>query len=243
MTKLTKLSWVLVALITLPSIALAQTPAQKPIAVAGYTDAKGQPLPGGDTRIEVKSDGTTTTMVLQNLYAYGEAGMKPDENGKREAWYGSNPGYFQGGTVYALRLGNDWRGGRTAAQVDLTADKGVAVLGQGKVGDNQVTITFPSKKAAASVRLEFQPMNFLLVKADGKKAWLGHAGWAVTNTSTGIGDFLVLAANDKRFPATVVGYDQKGMIVKLTPETRAELAKVILPPGGAQEATAKANEQ
>lgn len=238
---LVSLIWALAALIALPSLTLAQTP-PKTIAVAGYTDAKGAALPGGDTQIAVTSDGKMATLTLTNLYAYGEAGMAANETGKREAWYGSNPGYFRGATVYALKLGNDWRGGRTAAQVDLSADKGTVVLGQGKVGDNTVTIYFPAKKAAAGVRTEYQPMAFLLVKADGKKAWLGHAGWAQSNTSAGIGDFMVLAANDKRFPATVVGFDVNGQVVKLTPADRAELARVIQPPAGAQEATKAANE-
>lgn len=226
--------WAIIALITLPGIALAQKTA---VAVAGYTDAKGATLPGGDTRIDLRSDGKTTTMRLANLYAYGEAGVLPDENGKREAWYGSNPGYFKGGTVYALRLGNDWRGGRTAAQVDLNADKGVTVLTKGTVGDNEVTLTFPSRKAGAGVQFDCQPLNYLLVKADGKRAWLGHPGWAQSNTAGGIGDYMVLANGDRRFPATAACYDANGQIVKLTPAMRAELAKVILPPAGANEAT------
>lgn len=231
--------WALAALIALPSIALAQ----KTVAVAGYTDAKGAALPGGDTRIDLRSDGKSTTMRLANLYAYGEAGSLPDENGKREAWYGSNPGYFKGGTVYALRLGNDWRGGRTAAQVDLNADKGVTILAKGQVGDNEVVLTFPSRKAGPGVQFDCQPLNYLLVKADGKRAWLGHPGWAASNTAGSIGDYMVLAANDKRFPATAACYDANGQIVKLTPAMRAELAKVILPPAGSKEATAQAKEQ
>ncbi len=242
MKRITSL-WALAALIVLPGTLLAQSAAPaKTLATAGYTDAQGNTLPGGDTRIDLRSDGKSTTMRLANLYAYGEAGAQPDENGKREAWYGSNPTYFKGGTVYALRLGNDWRGGRTAAQVDLNADKGVTILAKGQVGDNEVVLTFPSRKAGPGVQFDCQPLNYLLVKADGKRAWLGHPGWAQSNTSGGIGDYMVLAANDKRFPATAACYDANGQIVKLTPAMRAELAKVIQPPAGAKEATAKAKD-
>ncbi len=233
--------WACATLITLPSIVLAQ--ATKTLAVQGYTDSAGNTLPGGDTRMTVTSDGKTTTMRLANLYAYGEAGTRPDENGKREAWYGANKVYFAGGTVYAMKLGNDWRGSRTAASVDLKADNGLAILAQGKIGDNEVTLTFPSRKAAANVKWDCQPLNYLLVKADGKRAWLGHPGWATSNTASSIGDFTVLADNDKRFPAQAVCYDANGQVVRLTPAMRAELAKVIQPPAGAKEATAQANEQ
>ena len=232
----------LVVLIALPGLALAQTQS-KTLAVAGYTDAKGTALPGGDTRITLKSDGKGTTLTLSNLYAYGEAGALPNENGKREAWFGDKPDYFKGGTVYAMKLGNDWRGGRTAAQVDLNADKGVAILAQGKIGNNEVTLTFPSRKAGAGVQFDCQPLNYLLVKADGKRAWLGHPGWATSNTAAGIGDYMVLANDDKRFPATAACYDANGQIVKLTPAMRADLAKVIQPPAGSKEATASAKEQ
>ena len=230
------------ALIILPGIVLAQTTVAK-IATQGYTDVQGKALPGGDTRMTVNSDGKRTTMKLGNLFAYGEAQANVDGNGKREAWYGANPDYFKGGTVYAMKLGNDWRGGRTAASVDLKADNGLAILAQGKIGDDEVTLTFDSRKAPPSVKYDCQPLNYLLVKADGKRAWLGHPGWKTSNTAAGIGDHMVLAQNDKRFPATAVCYDTNGQIVPLTPTMRAELAKVIQPPAGAAEATAKAKEE
>ncbi len=80
------------------------------------------------------------------------------------------------------------------------------------------------------------------MKADGKRAWLGHGGYKASNTAPGIGDHLVLANNDRRFPATVVCYNATGKIVPLTPELRAELAKTIQPPAGATEATARAQQ-
>lgn len=229
----------LVALI-LPFTAMAQTTAAKPapapsakIAVDGYTDDKGDVLPGGDTQIDFSSDGNTTTLTLSNLYAYGEASEKEGgADAKREAWYGSNAKYFQGGTVYALELGNDWCGGKTAASVKLDKCKD-GILGQGKIDGDKVVLRFPTRKAKeTSVR--YVPMNFLLVKADGKQAWLGHAGWKPNNTAAGIGDYMVLANNDKRFPATVVGYDTAGKVVKLTPQSRRELARIIQPPSGTQ---------
>lgn len=230
--------WALAALAALPGTLLAQSAAPaKTIAAAGYTDSQDNMLPGGDTRMTVNSNGRQTTMRLNNLYAYGEAGALPDDNGKREAWYGSNKQYFAGGTVYAMKLGDDWRGARTAQSVDLKADNGLAILAQGKIGDNEVTLTFPSRKAVG-VKYDCQPLNYLLVKADGRRAWLGHPGWATSNNASSIGDFTVLANNDKRFPAQAVCYDGNGQVVKLTPAMRAELAKVIQPPAGAKEATA-----
>lgn len=243
MKKLFTSLWAFFALIALPMFAFAQAAApNKGMAVTGYTDAQGKVLPGGDTRMSVTSDGKRTTMKLSNLYAYGEATLDANGNGKRQAWYGSNPEYFKGGTVYAMKLGNDWRGGRTAASVDLKADNGLAILAASKVGNDEVVLNFDSRHAGANVQYDCQPLNYLLVKADGKRAWLGHPGWAQTNTSASIGDHMVLAQNDKRFPATAVCYDKNGQIVKLTPAMRAELAKVIQPPAGAEEATAKAKD-
>lgn len=248
MTKLMKRFWAIIALATLPGFALAQTSAP---VVKGYTDAKGTLLPNtGDTRIDMRSDGTTTTLRLGNLYAYGEAGAGKDDNGARQAAYAANPEYFKGGTVYAMRNGEDWCGGRTADSV-LTALKGGskkcgAIIGQGKVGDNEVGMTFPSLRASGTdkagkpIDWTCQGMTLLLEKADGKAAWLGHPGWKPTNDSAGIGDYMVLADGDKRFPSTVACYDKSGQVLKLTPQMRAELARIIQPPAGAKEATTKA---
>lgn len=241
MKQLRNLFWAFIALIV-PAFTLAQTPAAKPapasaakIAVDGYTDDKGHPLPGGDSVIRFDSDGSTTTLILTNLYAYGEASEKEGgADAKREAWYGNNPGYFRGGTVYALELGNDWCGGKTAASVKLDRCKD-GILAKAPVGDNQVVLQFPTRKANGTA-VRYVPMNFLLVKADGKQAWIGHAGWKPNNNAVGIGDFMVLAANDKRFPATVVGYDTAGKVVKLTPESRRELSRIIQVPSGTQPA-------
>lgn len=237
MKQLRNFFWALIALIV-PVFALAQTPSAPAakIAVDGYTDDKGHPLPGGDSVINFNSDGSTTTLTLTNLYAYGESSEKEGgADAKREAWYGENPAYFRGGTVYALELGNDWCGGKTAASVKLDNKCKDGVIASAKVGDNQVVLRFPTRKAnGTSVR--YLPMNFLLVKADGKQAWLGHAGWKPNNNAVGIGDFMVLAANDKRFPATVVGYDTSGKVVRLTPQSRRELARIIQPPSGTQPA-------
>ena len=209
------------------------------LAVGGYTDATGKAIiGGGDTRLSVTSDGTTTTMTMANLYAYGEAGLKRLEPGKRQAWYGSNPEYFRGGTVYVLKLGNDWRGGKTAASVRLTDDNGLVVLAKAAIGENEVSFTWSSRKAGEDVKYDCQPLNYLLVKADGGRAWLGHSGWAQDNSSVGIGPHMVLANNDQRFPATVVCYDKIGGIIPLTPAMRADLAKIIQPPADADKPVA-----
>lgn len=202
------------------------------MAVNGYTDASGKLVTGGgDTRLTVTSDGTMTSMTMSNLYAYGEAGLKRLEPGKRQAWYGSNSEYFRGGTVYVLKLGNDWRGGKTAASVKLDDDNSAVVLAKAPIGDNNVAFTFPSRKA--EVQYDCQPLNYLLVKADGKRAWLGHSGWATDNSSSGIGPHMVLVNNDQRFPATVICYDKTGNIVAVSPTMRNDLAKIIQPPADA----------
>ncbi len=226
--------------VVLPGLTLAAPPKQKAVAatgsgmaVAGYTDATGKILPGGDTRMELRSEGGTTTLSLANLYAYGEAGIKRLEPGKRQAWYGSNPEYFRGGTVYVLKLGDDWRGERTAASVKLDADKGLVVLAKAPIGDDTVVLTFPSRKAGSGMQFDCQPVNFLLAKADGGRAWLGHPGWAKDNTDAAIGDYMVLVNNDQRYPATVLCYDGAGNIVPVTPAMRADLAKIIQPPADA----------
>ena len=211
------------------------------LAVGGYTDSSGNVLSSaGDTRLTVVSDGTTTTMSMANLYAYGEAGPKRLEPGKRQAWFGSDPGYFKGGTVYVLKLGNDWRGGKTAASVNLDADNGLVVLAKAPVGADEVVFTWPSRKAGPAVKYDCQPLNYLLVKADGNRAWLGHSGWAQDNTSSGIGPYLVLANNAQRFPATVVCYGRDGEIVPVTQPVRTELAKIIQPPADADRPLASA---
>ncbi len=237
--------WALVALIVLPGLASAQ-------AVKGYTDDKGALLPStGDTRIDMRSDGTTTKLRLGNLYAYGEAGAGKDDNGQRQAAYAANPEYFKGGTVYAMRNGEDWCGGRTAQSVIAALEGGNgkkcgAIIAQGKIGDNEVEMTFPSMKATGTdkagkpIEWTCQGMTLLLKKADGKAAWLGHPGWKTSNDAAGIGDYMVLADNDKRFPSTAACYDKAGQILKLTPAMRAELARIIQPPAGAKDATAKA---
>lgn len=237
--------WAIIALtVVLPGLAAAQV-------VKGYTDAKGAPLPStGDTRIDMRSDGAITTLRLGNLYAYGEAGAEKDANGQRQAAYAANPEYFKGGTVYAMRNGEDWCGGRTAQSVIAALEGGSkkcgAIIGQGKIGDNEVGMTFPSMKATGTdksgkpIEWTCQGMTFLLKKADGKAAWLGHSGWKTSNDAAGIGDHLVLADNDKRFPSTAACYDKAGQILKLTPAMRTELARTIQPPAGAKEATAQA---
>lgn len=213
------------------------------LAVSGYTDPSGKAVSGGgDTRLTVTSDGTTTNMSVTNLYAYGEAGIKRLEPGKRQAWYGSNPGYFNGGTVYVLKLGNDWRGGKTAASVKLDDDNGLVVLAKAPVGQDEALFKWPSRKAGAQVKFECQPLNYLLVKADGKRAWLGHSGWATDNSSPGIGPHMVLANNDQRFPATVVCYDQKGDVIPVTPAMRTDLSKIIQPPADADKPVAAATQ-
>lgn len=246
--------WASVALSILPGLALAQaTPSGKPV-VKGYTDAQGALLPNsGDTRIDMKSDGKTTTLRLGNLYAYGEAGADKDGNGKRQAAYTVNPEYFKGGTVHAMRIGEDWCGGRTAdsalAALKSGSKKCGAIIGQSKVGDNDVNFTFPSMAASGTdkqgkpIEWSCQGMSFVLEKADGKAAWLGHPGWKTSNTEAGIGDYIVLADNDKRYPATAACYDKAGQILKLTPAMRADLARIFQPPAGSREATAKAKDE
>ena len=234
-----KTFWATIALITLPGTLLAQAtaPAKKDFAVAGYTDAQGKALPSGDIRINVKSDGKTTTLTLENLCAFGEANVDPkDLKAERKACYNANPDYFKGSTAYIMKLGNDWRGGRTAASVDLKADGGLASLASAKVGDNQVTFTFPSRKAGQGVKHDCQPINYLLVKADGVKVWLGHPGWKSSNDSPGIGDYtgLVRTADfekgDGHYPFGALCYNANGLIDPLTPQMRNDLARIVQPP-------------
>lgn len=248
MMKLIQRFSAIIVLAILPGLALAQTSAP---VVKGYTDAKGAMLPNtGDTRIDMRSDGTTTTLKLGNLYAYGEAGAGKDDNGARQAAYAVNPEYFKGSTVHAMRIGEDWCGGRTAQSV-LEALKGGskkcgATIASAKVGDNEVALTFPSMKASGvdkagkPIDWTCQGMSLLLEKADGKAAWLGHPGWKTSNDQPGIGDYMVLADNDKRFPATAACYDKSGQILRLTPQMRNTLAQIFQPPAGAKEATKQA---
>lgn len=221
----------------LPALVSAQV-------VKDYTDAKGQPLPSGDTKIDLQSDGTTTTLRLQNLYAYGEAGMKPNENGERKAAYATDPNYFKGGTVYAMRNGENWCGSKSAdsvvAAIRNKSKKCGAIIGQAKIGDNFLGMNFPSLKASGTdaqgkpIEWACQTTTFVLEKSDGKGVFLGHPGWATSNTDPSIGDYLVLAANQSRFPATALCYDTAGKILKLTPKMRAELATIIKVPSGSE---------
>ncbi len=127
--KLFKNFWAIVALTILPGFAFPQA-----VIVKGYADVAKQS--GGDTRLTVSSDGKQTTMTLANLFAYGEALANSDGSGKQQAVYGSNPDYFKGGKVYALRLGKDWHGGRTAAASRLER-RASGILAEGLIGDNQ----------------------------------------------------------------------------------------------------------
>jgi hypothetical protein len=206
-------------------------PAVAQLTVRGYTDGQGKPLPTTGITMDMQTRGGETTLALRNLMIFGDAGEK-NEPGKRLATYAANPERFKGGTVYALKLGADWRGGRNAGQVDLKAENGVAVLAQAPVGNNEVVLKFRGLKAAQGQPAACQPMNFLIVMPDGKRAWLGHAGWAASNEDAGIGDYMVLARNIGSYPATVACYDGQGNQLRLTPAMRAELAQIVQPPAG-----------
>ena len=231
-------------------LAIGATPlfafAQTGLVHKGYTDLNGALLPKGDSiKMSPKSDGTTTTVTITGLHAYGEANLNPKDGAARqEAIYQTNPAYFDGGTVYALRHGNDWRGGRTASSVDLQADKSAAVLAKGAVtkgdGTGQVTLTFPSLKAVKE--FECQTTTWMILKKDGKKAWIGHAGYATSNSASSIGDYLFLVQgsdnrDDARFPGTGFCYDKAGALVPLTTmyqgkPLRLHLAKMVQKPAG-----------
>ena len=231
------------AVLAMSNLASAQTAATAPkgLVVKGYTDPSGMPFPKGDgIKMSVKSEAGTTTVTLSGLHAYGEANLNPkDDAAKQEAMYQTNPGYFDGGTVFALRHGNDWRGGRVASSVDLQADKGAAVLAKAPVakgdGTGQVTFTFPSLKAAKD--FECQTTTYMILKKDTKKAWIGHAGYATSNTAGNIGDHLFLAQDDARFPGTGFCYNKTGALVPLTTlyqgkPLRMHLAKMVQKPAG-----------
>ncbi len=236
------------AVTVLPGIASAQGTPTGGIVHPGYTDKAGAPLPTGDIRMSIKNEGGTTTVTIIGLHAYGEANLNPkDGTAAREATYAANPGYFDGGTVYALRHGADWRGGRTASSVDLTADKGAAVLAKGPVakgdGTGQVTLTFASLKAAKD--FECQTATFMIRTKANKNAWVGHSGYAASNTAANIGDYLFLAQGDKRFPGTGFCYNTAGALVPLTTlyqgqPLRQHLAKMVQKPAGADDQVAAA---
>jgi len=230
-----------------PLFAFAQTGTG--LVHKGYTDPNGALLPKGDSiKMSVKSEGGTTTVTINGLHAYGEANLNPkDSAAKQEAIYQANPAYFDGGTVYALRHGNYWRGGRTATSVDLQADKSAAVLAKGPVakgdGTGQVTLTFPSLKAAKD--FECQSTTFMILKKDNKRAWIGHSGYATSNLAGNIGDHLFLVRghderDDARFPGTGFCYDKTGALVPLTTmyqgkSLRLHLAKLVQKPAGVEQ--------
>lgn len=221
------------AIAILPGLALAQ--AKPTVAVDGNTDAVGKLLPTGGTSMTATSDGKTTTLTLRQLYAFGEAGLGKGENGAKKKLD------MEQGTAYMLRANSrDWRGGRTAASVKLDDDKGAVILAKGVITDNTVTFTFPSGRAKPGDPFDCKSTNFLVQPKSGNRAdraWLGHPGWAAANTAPNIGDYMVLAGDDARFPATALCYDANGKLVPLTPAMRAELSKIINKPEGADKAT------
>lgn len=239
--KLTRVSFLAaIAAIILPSIALAQAPGKPLIAVDGNTDTNGVRLSTGGTKMSVTSDGKTTTLTLETLYAFGEAGAGKGDNGAKKAID------LEQGTAYMLRANSrDWRGGRTAASVKLEDDKGAVILSKGVITGNKVTFTFPSGRAKPGDPFDCKSTNFLVQPKSGnraERAWLGHPGWADSNTASNIGDYMVLAGDDSRFPATALCYDASGMLKPLTPAMRAELAKIINKPEGADKATKVASD-
>lgn len=225
----------------LPALALAQVDG---LSVRGYTDKDGKLSQSGSSSIRLSvtnKDGKTTTTIT-GLEAYGEANVDgKDGDAQRLARYSDNPSFFEGGTVYALYHGDKWRGGRTASSTKLDDDKGVMVLTKAPVGKDSVTLTFPSLKATKDY--DCQSVSFLLVRKGGDKDttlrhWLGHPGYVKKNDALGIGDHLVLAQDDARFPATAFCYDHAGKMVPLTTEFRGatlrqHLAKMIQRPEGA----------
>lgn len=223
----------------LPGYALAQ---QGGLAVSGYTDAKGAPLPtASDIRMTASTKDGRTTATITGLQAYGEANVDgKDGSAERLARYGDKPDFFDGGTVYALNHGNKYRGGRTAASAKLDEDKGIMVLAKGAVGKDSVTFSFPSLKAEKDFAC--QTVSWLLVRKGGDKntalrAWLGQPGYATSNDAPGIGDYMVLAQDDPRFPATAFCYDKTGKLVTLATAygnstLRKELAKTVQRPEG-----------
>lgn len=221
------------AIAILPGLALAQ--AKPTVAVEGNTDASGKVLPTGGTSMAVTSDGKTTTLTLRKLYTFGEAGLGKGETGVKKQMD------LEQGTAYMLRANSrDWRGGRTAASVKLDDDKGTVVLSKAVIANDTVTFTFPSGKAKAGDPFDCKSTNFLFQSKSGNRAdraWLGHPNWAASNTAPNIGDYMVLAGDDARFPATALCYDANGKLVPLTPAMRAELAKIINKPEGADKAT------
>ncbi len=233
--------------LVLPSLVLAQADG---LAVRGYTDPKGAPLPtAADIKISVTTKDGKTTATITGLQAYGEANVDgKDGAAQRLARYSDNATFFDGGTVYALHHGNKYRGGRTAASAKLDEDKGIMVLAKGAVGKNEVTFSFPSLKAEKD--FDCQTVSFLLVRKGGDKDvnlrhWLGHAGYATSNSAAGIGDYLFLAQDDARFPGTGFCYDKAGKLVALSTKRangltlREELAKIVQRPEGVGAAPAK----
>lgn len=231
----------------LPGFALAQ---QAGLTVRGYTDSAGQPLPtASDIRMTVSTKDSRTMATITGLQAYGEANVDgKDGAAERLARYSDKPDFFNGGTVYALHHGNKYRGGRTAASAKLDEDKGIMVLAKGAVGKDSVTFSFPSLKAEKD--FDCQTVSWLLVRKGGDKdtalrAWLGHPGYAASNKSAGIGDYLVLAQDDPRFPATAFCYDSQGKLVTLSTKRangktlREELAQIVQRPEGVGAAPAK----
>jgi hypothetical protein len=224
----------------LPAFALAQVDG---LSVRGYTDRTGKLLPssGSSIRLSVTNNGGKTTATITGLEAYGEANVDgKDGDAQRLARYSDKPDFFEGGTVYALYHGDKWRGGRTASSTKLDDEKGVMVLAKGPVGKDQVVLSFPSLKAEKE--FDCQSVSFLLVRKGGDKDvtlrhWLGHPGYARTNDDVAIGEHMVLAQDDQRFPATAFCYDKTGAMVPLTTKFRGmtlrqHLARSIQRPEG-----------
>lgn len=251
MRKLIAFFFAAIAALVLPSFTLAQGTGGLP--VSGYTDAKGVPLPtASDIRMSVKNNNGKTTVTITGLQAYGEANVDGRDGGaQRLARYSDNAAFFDGGTIYALNHGNKYRGGRTAASAKLDEDKGIMVLAKGTVGKDQVILNFPSLRAQQD--FDCQSVSFLLVRKGGDKDtalrhWLGHPGYASTNQSAGIGDYMVLAQNDQRFPATAFCYDKGGQLAVLSTKRangltlREELARIIQRPEGVGAAPARVSD-
>ena len=124
----------------------------------------------------------------------------PARRGKKVwvATYAENPELFNGATLYAIGLGDNWPGqGKTLGRINLEK-----ALASGTIVNGVVKLQFARQKNEPY----WQPVSWIIKLADGKMAWGGHPGYPngqfIAHTKQGAPLTVWGVENDKIIPPT-----------------------------------------
>lgn len=167
-------------LLTMATVAVVgsftATQAADKMAVAGY-DKQHQTSNGPYLSFSNVNQGGYSVIVNGPVAVFDQEiqGVKALDDPARKnqrVWVATcaeNSSLFEGATLYALGLGDNWPGeGKSLGKIDLSK-----ALATGNISKCVAELQFSRQKSEAY----WQPITWMVKLADGKMAWGGHPGY------------------------------------------------------------------